>query len=89
MTDQRSSDSVEQPKSEGQLHFAPPIQHGIFRKVKHVSMIVCISVAGESLTPYIMISQDSPSVREQLKKHGVRLGTDVIVKSNGKPYINA
>jgi hypothetical protein len=48
------------------------IHHGISRKVKHISVIACVSAAGESLTPYIITSQDSPSIRQQLKKHGVR-----------------
>jgi hypothetical protein len=39
-------------------------------------LIACVSAAGESLTPYIISSQDSYSVREKLKKHGVRFGTD-------------
>jgi hypothetical protein len=50
--------------------------------------IACVSAAGESLTPCIITSQDSPSVREKLKKHGVEFGTDLIMKSNAKPYIN-
>jgi hypothetical protein len=36
-----------------------------------------------------MTSQDSASVREQLKKHSVRFGVDFVLKSNSKPYINA
>jgi hypothetical protein len=65
------------------------MHHRISRKLKHISVIVCVSSAGESLTPYIITSQDAPSVREQLKKRGVRFGTDLIMKSNAKPYINA
>jgi cobalamin biosynthesis Co2+ chelatase CbiK len=57
--------------------------------VKHISVIACLFAAGESLTPDMMTSQDSPSFREQLKKRGVRFGTDLIMKSNGKPSINA
>jgi hypothetical protein len=48
------------------------IRHQISRKVKLISVIACISVAGESPTPSIMPSQDYPSVREQLNNHGVR-----------------
>jgi hypothetical protein len=70
-------------------HARPAMHHGISRKVKHIWVIACVSAAGESLTPYIITSQDSPSVRGQLKKHGVRNGTDLIMKSNANPYINA
>jgi hypothetical protein len=45
--------------------------------------------AGEGFTPYIVTSQDSPVVRAQLRKRGVRLGIDFILKSRAKPYINA
>jgi hypothetical protein len=68
---------------------AQTIHHKINRSLKHVSVIACISAAGESLTPYIVTSQDSPVVREQLKKRGVRFGTDFILKCRSKPYINS
>jgi hypothetical protein len=68
---------------------AQTIHHKINRSLKHVSVIACVSAAGESLTPYIVTSQDSPVVREQLKKRGVRCGTDVILKCHSKPYINS
>jgi hypothetical protein len=65
------------------------IHHGISRKVKYIAVIACVSAVGESLVPDIITSQDFPSVREQLKKHGVRFGTDLMMKSNAKPDINA
>jgi hypothetical protein len=55
--------------------------------VKHISVIACVSAAGESLALCIVRSQDSPSVREQLNKHGVRFGTDLITKLNAKPSL--
>jgi hypothetical protein len=65
------------------------IHHKTNRALKHVSLIACVSAAGESLTPYILTSQDSPKVRERLKKHGVRFGTDFLLKHRAKPYVNA
>jgi hypothetical protein len=65
------------------------IHHGISRAVKHISVIAYGSAAGELFTPYILASQDSASVQEQLKKHGVRFGADFVLKSNNKRYINA
>jgi hypothetical protein len=65
------------------------MHHGIARNVKDIAMIASVFAAGESLTLYIITSQSSLSVREQLKKHGVRFGTDLIMKLNAKPYINA
>jgi hypothetical protein len=57
--------------------------------VKHISVIIWVLTAGESLTSHIIPSQDSPWVREQPNKHGVWFGTDLIMKSNSKLYINA
>jgi hypothetical protein len=65
------------------------IHHEISRSVKHISVIACISAAGESLTPYIVTSQAPMLVQERLKKEGVRFGTDFVLRSNPSPYINA
>jgi hypothetical protein len=65
------------------------IHHKINRGLKHVSIIACVSAGGESLTPYVVPSQDSPAVRQALKKRGVRLGTDFVLTHCAKPYINA
>jgi hypothetical protein len=65
------------------------IHHEISRTVKHISVIACISSAGESLNPYIIVFQAPASVEERLKRQGIRVGTDFILRSNPKPYINA
>jgi hypothetical protein len=65
------------------------IHHEISRTVKHISVIACISTAGESLTLDIITSQAPRSVQEWLKKEGGRFGTDFVLRSNPKPYINA
>jgi hypothetical protein len=57
--------------------------------VKDISVIACVSVAGKSLTPYIIPSQAPRLVQERLAKEGVRFGTDFVLRSNPKPYINA
>jgi hypothetical protein len=49
------------------------MRHKVNRNLKHVSVIACLSAA---------------HVREQLKKHGVRFGTDFLLKGRAKPYIN-
>jgi hypothetical protein len=65
------------------------MHHETSRTVKHISVIAYISAAGESLTPYIITSQAPTSVQKRLKKEGVRFGTDFVLRSNPKPYINA
>jgi hypothetical protein len=52
-------------------------------------VIVCVSAAGASRLPYIVTSQNFPVVQEHLKKHGLCLGRDMILKFNQRPYINA
>jgi hypothetical protein len=64
------------------------IHHRASRQVKHMSVIACISAAGESLTPYIVTSQDSESLRTKLMRRGVRLGVDFVLKKRSKPYVN-
>jgi hypothetical protein len=65
------------------------IHHEISRTVKYISVIACISPAGESIALDIITSQAPTSAQERLKKEGVRLGTDFVLRSNPKPYINA
>jgi hypothetical protein len=48
-----------------------------------------VSAARESITPYVVTSQGSAVVWEQLKKHGVRFGVDLVMKVQPKPYVNA
>jgi hypothetical protein len=50
--------------------------------VKHVSVIACISGTGESLTSYIVRSQNSSRVQEYLNKRGVRFSSDLNLKSD-------
>jgi hypothetical protein len=65
------------------------IHHKVSRKVKHISVIVCVSAAGASLLPDIVTSQNSPVVQEHLKKPGFCFGREPILTFNQKPYINA
>jgi hypothetical protein len=39
--------------------------------------------------PYLVTSQDSSPIQEQLKKRGVRFGIGFILKTRAKPDINA
>jgi hypothetical protein len=65
------------------------IHHGVSRNVKYISMIVCMSDAGESLLHRIVTSQNSPVIQEHLNKPGVRFGRDFALKFNQKPYFTA
>jgi hypothetical protein len=65
------------------------IHHKITRNLKHLFVIVCVSATGENLIPYTVTSQDSPTIRVQLKKCNIRFDTDFILKDRSKSYINA
>jgi hypothetical protein len=64
------------------------IHHRASRNMKHISITTCINAGGESLTLYIMISQDSEPLRRKLMSRGVRLGVDLVLRQRSKPYIN-
>jgi hypothetical protein len=64
------------------------IHHRASRSVRHISIITCISAAGESLTPYIITSQDSDAIRKRLTIHGFHLGVDFILRHWSKPYVS-
>jgi hypothetical protein len=61
----------------------------VSRNMTHISMIMCVSAAGESLLPYIETSMSSSIVQKRLRKQGVRLGRDFALQFDQKPYINA
>jgi hypothetical protein len=44
----------------------------ISRNAEHISAIACAPAAGESITPSFITSQNSSSVRVQLKKHSIQ-----------------
>jgi hypothetical protein len=64
------------------------IHHRVSRNVRHISIISCVGTGGESLTPYVVTSQDSKRVRERLKSRRVRLGVDFVLRYRSKPYVN-
>jgi hypothetical protein len=69
--------------------FGQTIHHGVSRNVKHISVIACVSAAGESLLHDKVTSQNSPTVQEHLTKQRVRFGRDFALKFSQKPYFSA
>jgi hypothetical protein len=65
-----------------------PIHHGASRSVRHISLIACVSAAGESLTPFIVTSQMSDNIVKRLMSRGVRLGVDFQLRQRAKPYVS-
>jgi hypothetical protein len=65
-----------------------PIHHGVSRSVKHISVISCVSAAGESLTPFIMTSQMSDNILKRLMSRVVRMEVDFLLRQRSKPYVS-
>jgi hypothetical protein len=64
------------------------IHHRESRSVGYISIVTCITAGGESLTPYIVTSQDSDAIRKRLMSRGVRLGVDFVLRQRLKPYVS-
>jgi hypothetical protein len=60
------------------------MHHKMKPNVNHMSIIACSSTAGEIMIRYIVTSQNSPAVREQLRKRDVQF----ILRERGIPSIN-
>jgi hypothetical protein len=54
--------------------------HGVHRNLKHISVVACISAAGEHITPSFVSSQVNSTVERQFKSDAFRLGVDLILK---------
>jgi hypothetical protein len=65
-----------------------PVHHRVSRNLKHISIITCISASGACLTPYMVSSQATRPVRQQLEASGLRFGRDLILMQRTKAYIN-
>jgi hypothetical protein len=56
------------------------IHHGVHRNLKYMSVICCVSAAGESLEPFVVSSQVDDKVVEMLKIEGLKMGVDMVLK---------
>jgi hypothetical protein len=65
------------------------IYHSLHRKLKHISVMVCIPAAAERMMPFFVSSQAHEAVHRQLQVDGFRLGTDLTFKHRDKPHMNA
>jgi hypothetical protein len=63
--------------------------HRIFRSVKRISIVICLSAGGTCLIPYMVPSHDSEAIHWALEATGMQHGRNVIFKYRDKPYVNA
>jgi rRNA-processing protein FCF1 len=60
------------------------MHHPVSWNVKYISIIMYNTAGEESMTPYIVISQDSELFRKKLMHHGVRMGIDFVLRQCSK-----
>jgi hypothetical protein len=65
------------------------IHHGVHHNLKHVSVVYCVSAAGESSTPFIVSPQVNDKVIETLRIEGFRMGVDMVLEHRQKTYVTA
>jgi hypothetical protein len=65
------------------------VHHRESRSVRHISIITCITAGEESLTPYIVTSDDSDAIRKRPMRHGVRLAADCALQHRSKPFVSS
>jgi hypothetical protein len=57
--------------------------------LKRISIVACISAAGEHMTSFFVSSQVNATVERRLKLEGFRLGVELILKHRNKPYMSS
>jgi hypothetical protein len=65
------------------------IFHGVHRNLKHISVVLCISAAGEHMSPFLVSSQATSAVETKLKQAGFRMRVDLFLKRRSKPYMSS
>jgi hypothetical protein len=65
------------------------VHQRIHRNVKHLSVVCCVSVSEESMTPFMVSLQVNDSVIERLKTEGFRMRVHLILERRQKPYLTA
>jgi hypothetical protein len=65
------------------------IFHSVHRNSKHISIVACISAAGEHMTLFMVCSRLHGTVERLLELRGFRLGVELIVGKRDKPYMDS
>jgi hypothetical protein len=65
------------------------IFRGVHQNLKHISVLACISAAGEYVTLFFVFPQVYPTVERRLKSEGLERGVDLIRKHGNKTYMSS
>jgi hypothetical protein len=69
---------------EGQMTF-----HNVHRNLKHISIVTCISAAGEHMIPFMVCSRLNGTVERLLKLRGFRFVVELILRKRDKLYMDS
>ena len=61
------------------------ITHSIFRRITHITILTCVSAAGDSLMPLLIMKY---SIQDSLWKTGLRQDEDAMIRTRDPPYID-
>jgi hypothetical protein len=61
------------------------VDHPLSRKFKHLSLLACVSAAGDSLTPLVV---SASAIRDSLWSNGLRADEDALIRHRSPPYID-
>lgn len=61
------------------------ITHSVTRKVSHMTILTCVSVAGDALTPLLITKH---ALKDSLWETGLRQDEDVMIRVRDPPYIS-
>ena len=61
------------------------VHHYVTRKIKHMTLLVCISAAGDALTPLLIVSEP---INDTFWNSGIRPDEDVMIHQRSPPYID-
>jgi hypothetical protein len=64
---------------------ADEVYHSVSRKYRHVTLMACVSAAGDALTPMVI---SGPPIRDSLWALGLRRDEDVMVRQRNPAYIS-
>jgi hypothetical protein len=65
------------------------VDHRVSRKLKHLSIVTCMSAGEVRVTPCIFSSQASGSVHQALTDTGLQIGEHLILRQRAKAYVNS
>ena len=61
------------------------VYHAVSRRYRHITLLACVSAAGDALTPMIIVGSNVP---DSIWRHGLREDEDVMIRTRQPAYID-